>query len=1030
MTGILSSIHNFLIEREPITWHAPKNFPTSLTPVNVYMQDSPNGLEVAVATALSKPSNHDIQQAWQRRRGNRAAPVLLVIFHPSFDRLKPSFDRERVSVCGPYGEHPPIQRDVEISQVERLADVALNEPDYHAAARFLLANLPELNTPIPGLRNVGLLATHELRKGVPHRSDWTQAVNRVSKLNMLGLRGRRLVEALGFTVENLSTNTWKLTVNGQNQAVAVFCDDGESFEAPAKRFGGVSPVSSALVQADQQNVNWVVLTRAAEIRLYATKADVGVGGKGRAETFVELNLTLLPKKNAGYLDLLFAAKALKPGGTFGEILTDSGRFAADLAGRLRERVYFETVPALASAVAKRLGSQPNAAQRDKAYEKVMMILFRLLFVAYAEDKDLLPYRTNNRYQDKSLQHMASRFSEDQRNGHICYDTTATSMWDDVRQLWQAVDTGNTAWGVPAYNGGLFSSDPKVSELGAEMKNLQLTDAEFAPALSALLVDKELVDKDKKEIGPVDFRSLSVREFGTIYEGLLELRLALASSDLTISTKNKTKTPQYVPAQEGDAVEVSTGGVYLCNRSGVRKSTGSYFTKPFAVEHLLDHALETALADHIARLNMLLASGNEAAVAETFFDFRCADIAMGSGHFLVAALDRIEARLSVWLTENPIAQVNEELLRLRDTALDSLGELAKGVEIETGSLLRRQVARRCVYGVDKNPVAVELARLAIWVHTFVPGLPLSFLDHNLVCGDSLTGVGTLDEVMAAFDPDVDPDAPSLFRSQLLDSLDRSRSALQRLARTSDATKAEINDAREAHNAASQAVDGARALFNLITAHRTGVCTLPEKFDESVFVRESRKPAVAEVIKALKPLHFPAVFPEVFLRDYPGFDCVLGNPPWEKVVADREVWWGLHLPGVRSLPVSQRRARINKLEEDRPDLAAEFKADKEHADSLKQVLRITFPNLGSGQTDLYKAFSWANLELARQGGRIGLVLPRSAISDPGMANWRLHITENHGGGGERESKSAGMRGCTWLRSSITRAGCSKGFTIPIQ
>ena len=284
----------------------------------------------------------------------------------------------------------------------------------------------------------------------------------------------------------------------------------------------------------------------------------------------------------------------------------------------------------------------------------MLILFRLLFVAYAEDQDLLPYRTNGHYQDHSLQRRALRLTEDRRAERETYDRAATSMWDDVRQLWHAVDGGNKGWGVPPYNGGLFSTNPAVSRAGAALEGLGLTDQEFAPALAALLVDR-----GDEGYGPVDFRSLSVQEFGTIYEGLLESRLAVAQDDLTV--KSIKGQDQYVPAEADEEVEVAAGSVYLHNRSGVRKATGSYFTKPFAVEHLLDHALEPALDDHIARLEALLAADDEAALAEAFFDFRCADIAMGSGHFLVAALDRIEARLSAWLALNPVPAISAELL---------------------------------------------------------------------------------------------------------------------------------------------------------------------------------------------------------------------------------------------------------------------------------------------------------------------------------------------------------------------------------
>ena len=974
----------FLGERDFIGWSAPDGFPASLDPAGLFTQDTPNGLEVALAESRRKPTAPDLRRAWAKRRGGRASPVLVVARYPTPEG-------ERVSLCGPAGDPPMVQHGVEVSQAERLAGVALDEPNRHAATRFLLAHLPELDQPMPGLRNVGLLSTQELEAGVPQRPDWPEAGRRARPL--LGLRGRPLAEGLGFGVNPLSTNTSMLTIGGRNRAIAVFCDEDEPFDAPAPRFEGATPVSRALAVADQQAVDWVILTRSAEIRLYAARADTGVGRKGRAETFVELNLSLLPDDLAGYLHLLFSAGALAENGTLGQILDRSADFAAKLAVRLRERVYFQTVPALASAVARRLGRDPDETDLDGAYQKVMVILFRLLFVAYAEDKDLLPYRTNDHYADHSLKRLARRLAEDRRAGRERYDDQAASLWDDVRQLWEAVNRGNTGWGVPAYNGGLFSDDPAVSEPGAALTNLRLTDAELAPALAGLLIDES-----PEGAGPVDFRSLSVREFGTIYEGLLESRLSVAQSDLAV--RRVKGQAEYVPASGADPVEVSAGAVYVHNRSGARKATGSYFTKPFAVTHLLDHALEPALDNHIARLEELWRAGDDAALADAFFDFRCADIAMGSGHFLVAALDRIEARLSGWLALNPVPAVTAELRRLRQTAVEALGDLAAGVEVETSSLLRRQVARHCIYGVDRNQVAVELARLAVWVHTFVPGLPLSFLDHNLVCGDSLTGVGNLDEALAAFEPEAEPDAPSLYRSQLEELLAAAESALRRLARTSDATKREIDEARTAHQDAQRAVAGARALFDLITADRAGACTLPEHFDESVFIRQAAQPGVAAAGESLAPLHFPAAFPEVFLRDRPGFDCLLGNPPWEKVMVELKVWWGRHIPGVRSWNEREMNDAIDEMRRSRSDLEALYTSDIDRNDQTRAVLLAgPYPGIGRSHPDLYKAFAWRNWHLARpETGHVGIVLPRTAFADHGMATWRqdmlqrssLHLT----------------------------------------
>ena len=184
-----------------------------------------------------------------------------------------------------------------------------------------------------------------------------------------------------------------------------------------------------------------------------------------------------------------------------------------------------------------------------------------------------------------------------------------------------------------------------------------------------------------------------------------------------------------------------GEVYLHNASGARKSSGSYFTKSFAVEHLLDRALEPAVKEHLDRLDTL--SNDDA--GDRFFDFRVADIAMGSGHFLVAAVDRIERAFTGYLSKRSLSKVKEELVTLRNSALGSLGQLADQVTIEDTQLLRRLIARRCIYGVDINDIAVQLTRLGIWIHTFVSGLPLSFLNHNLVCGNSLVGIGQLDEI---------------------------------------------------------------------------------------------------------------------------------------------------------------------------------------------------------------------------------------------------------------------------------------------
>ena len=1006
----------------PIEWPNPLSVPGLDSYCRVHLGRGKRKLEVLDVACTHAPLAADVRSLWSIRWNRRAEPVLVVVTYPAGD------GGSNATVCGPIGPNPSVISGMDRSLAARIAESALQEPTHHAAIRYLTLTLERVRQGVPGMRNEGLFATNELENGIPGSASWAQACARAE--DWLDLRGRTLVESLGFRVEpfELGTTVLRAARSGQvageppaaaNTAVAIFCNEDETFEARSARFD-TSPVSHAIAVAHRSRIRWVILTRAGEIRLYAAEPGTGVGGRGPTETYIELNLALLPSRMAGYLELLFSARALADGGSVDSSLELSERFSSELAGRLRERIYSEAVPALAAALARRAGPDPGREELDELFAQVMVIIFRILFVDYAEDRDLLPYRTNSEYESHSLTGIARRLVEDARNAKNDYGSSH-DLWIDVTQIWRAVAEGNSDWGVPAYDGGLYSADPERSPFGAALEEISLSNSEFAPALRSILVDK-----GPEGFGLVDFRSLSAREFGTIYEGLLESNLSVAPQDLCLQTRGKN-AGMYRPARgEGDEVVVSKGQVYLQNRLGIRKSTGTYFTKPFAVKHILDHSLDRALDEHVERLESLRRAGDEAGLAASFFDFRCADIAMGSGHFLVAAIDRIEARFSAYLAEHPVAAIANELGRIDSAARSALGPSSASVEIETAALLRRQIARHCVYGVDVNPIAVELARVAVWVHTFVPGLPLSFLDHNFVCGNSLTGVSALAEVETAMaGTDSSQAGESIFAANARRHIKAGEEHLRRLALTSDATRAEVEEALSAHRNAVAAVKPARDLFDLITAHRAGACPLPPMPDEAEIAEIWKRPGTQEVLRQFRPIHFPAVFPEVFLRpERSGFDCLIGNPPWDKLVVNREIWWGRHLPGVRSLPTGEKRAQIAELTSSRPDLGAAYASDREGTEVYKKLVRAAF-NLGAGDTDLYKAFAWANVGLARSGGQIGLILPRSAISDAGMAGWRNALLET-----QNTPPRKGLPHSRWRPSSITGDGCFQGCTTPTR
>ncbi len=899
--------------------------------------------------------------------GARAAPVLLVALHPG-----------GAALCGASGEEPPVYPWIDTGQVERLCREALDQPDRHAALRFLAQALPSLETALPGLNNEGLVALHELQHGAPGRQDWAEAGRKAA--SALGRRDGELLGALGFQVERLDNLTSLLRSGDRRTALAVMLHDSESPEAGTARFNSLSPVSYALTKADAENLPWVVLVQGNRLRLYSTAVDAGVGRRGRTETYIECQSSLLSDEHLSYLWLLYSAEALATGGSLSQILENSERFAGDLAERLRERIYDQVVPELAQSIAAaRNIEKPTPEDLERTYEMALTVLFRLLFIAYAEDRDLLPYRFNDAYRRRSLKQKAQELADGVANETPI--AAGNSHWQEVALLWQAVAEGNREWGVPAYDGGLFTSDAAVSASGAELAHIALPNETFEAALRSLLV----IETPEDVPGPVDFRSLGVRAFGTVYEGLLESELALADMDLALNRKGA-----YVPAQPGGAVVVARGEVYLHNRSGARKSSGSYYTKHFAVEHLLDGALEPALADHFARLARL----DDTDAAEAFFDFRAADIAMGSGHFLIAAIDRIEKGMANFLADRDLPGVRAELAALREAAVRELGELAEATTIEDGQLLRRLIARRCIYGVDLNALSVQLARLAVWIHTFVPGLPLSVLDHTLVRGNSLVGVSTVEEIRKKFERATG----ELFAVDADSLLGQAARPLNRLARINDATLADIAAAREAIREANQAIGRTAMLCDLIAAQPISkdprVVGFPfedwERLSGDLMTVSVHK-AAQQDLAGLNVLHFPVAFPEVFLRTRPGFDVILGNPPWEKVHVEEHEFWCRHLVGLRGLSQKDRSAEISRLEEARPDLKVILDGERSSAERLREILvKGPYPGMGEGHPDLYKAFCWRFWHLtAAQGGRIGVVLPRSALAAKGSTDFRRTI-----------------------------------------
>jgi len=329
------------------------NFPFA-TP-GLAIGNGPSALEVLVATSATEPRLPVVRSAWKTRNAGRAAPLMLVILHG-----------DRATICGPAGDDPPAYPNVDIGQAERICREALEQPDRHAALRCLRDSLPSLESSLPGIRNEGFLATHELTRGLREseswRTDWAEAGRKA--IAILANRGDALLRSLGFHIEPVDrvTSVLRAGVSGQKIAVAVLLNQTEAPELQGDRFGGLSPVSYALAVADRERLPYVIVSQGSKLRLYPVRTK-GVGQRGRSETYVEANTGHLRDSDAAYLWLLFSAEALVEGGTLDRIIDESKRFAGGLAERLRERIYGDVVPKLAEGLAVARSDQNRDRER-------------------------------------------------------------------------------------------------------------------------------------------------------------------------------------------------------------------------------------------------------------------------------------------------------------------------------------------------------------------------------------------------------------------------------------------------------------------------------------------------------------------------------------------------------------------------------------------------------------------------------------------------------------------------------------------
>lgn len=511
-------------------------------------------------------------------------------------------------------------------------------------------------------------------------------------------------------------------------------------------------------------LTWGILTNGLEWRLYHREAS-----GNRLKNYYGVNLVELSEKeneeDFRYFYALFRKDSFVPlgQGLLDRALEGSRIYARELGDDLKESVY-KALRILAEGffADPKTTLSPNE-DLEVVRENSLIYLYRLLFILYAESpregEYLLPLNSRAYREAYSLDILKRQIAE---KGAASGSPVKHTYWEHLDTLVNLVNMGSKELGiperefvVPPYNGGLFATrlDPKT---GRDFFEAHRVPDLYLGQVIDLLARPERRGANGREF--VDYSSLEIRHLGSIYEGLLEYRLQVATEEM-VAVKEERRE-KWTPAREAGSRKVldrvQVGGLYLVTDRGERKATGSYYTPDYIVKYVVENTLGPLIEEkkqNILEKVQMLQSKMKAArgynreayerelreaenqLVDEILSLKILDPAMGSGHFLVEATDYLGRVLVEALGGRVALEEGRGTKGVREGRAPYRDGRGDEDEIRWA---RREVVEKCIYGVDLNPLAVELAKLSLWLSTVAKDRPLSFLDHHLRCGNSLIG----------------------------------------------------------------------------------------------------------------------------------------------------------------------------------------------------------------------------------------------------------------------------------------------------
>jgi hypothetical protein len=779
--------------------------------------------------------------------------------------------------------------------------------------------------------------------------------------------------------------------------------------------------------------DWGLLLAGLEARVYRRSSGISQQYLAlQLDSLVELDDEPAWKAFAG----IFRAPAFAPGEDgvplIRRVIDESRRHAAKLADDMRADV----VHAAESLIQGALDHPNNRDFRESVtraalqqlFEETLYYLYRVLFVLYAEARDVLPLSGAGPYaKTYSADHLIELARTESENADgTYYGETLRRLF---ALLWQGPVELAQALGIEPVGGELF--DPTHTKL---LDSLTIGDPAWRRSLTAIALGAP--DSSRRRLGRrSSFAELGVDQLGSIYEGLLTLEPFLAPGPrLVVRVGGERRVLE--PGVEGDMrVEqhLKEGDFVLESASGRRKGTGSFYT-PTEITSYLAEATIGPMVEPLVRA----ARENPSHAAGEILALRVLDPAMGSGAFLVQAARVMGMALARARAATGDVRVTPELVRRSE----------------------REVIRSCLYGVDLNPLAVALAKVSLWLETLERGRPLTFLDAQLRCGDSLVGLGMpkrnghgllselvvwpkdatkglinylkkeagevgetliegLKEKRKAPRRDPQPFLPNLGHNALPDAL--ARAAAEREALPSRGTGEEtlqleleaqvafnrLEETRESlrnrlrmaadfwcaqwfSEGEDSARDGCPAVipaavgdYEAILACLLGGTEIPDRLRPQI-------EAARRVASRRRFFHWALEFPEVIV-DRGGFDAVIGNPPWNTLSPDVKEFFSTYDPQTfrKGMPKQTQQRRKDALRQD-PEIDAAWRGEARFLHELSAYAKpeaghFTWfaddPQLRKGDANVFRLFVERAFCLLRDGSRFGQVLPDSVyVSSP--------------------------------------------------